>query len=595
MVSGSEVLSNTSVGGYTFRLRDVGGTAQIILSPATGDATFNGNVTLASAPTSGSHATTKTYVDTEISGITAADLSLGNVDNTSDANKPISTATQTALDAKAPLASPTFTGVPAGPTATAGTSSTQLATTAFVQAAMVAGTNTIDDLGDVDTTTTPPTAGQVLKWNAADAEWQPADDTDTTLSFASAALTGTPTAPTAAASTNTTQIATTAFVQQELPVAADFDVDHLITLSGVAAASDDLGTFTGSTITDNSTIRTALQELETAVDNKQASAADLTILSSMQTGGATALATLTSTEIGILDGATVTTLELNILDGVTATTTELNYVDGVTSAIQTQIDGKVSAASPALTGTPTAPTAAASTNTTQIATTAFVQQELPVAADFDVDHLITLSGVAAASDDLGTFTGSTIADNETIKGALQDLETEVENKVSAASPALTGTPTAPTAAAAANDSQIATTAFVQQELPVAADFDVDHLITLSGVAAASDDLGTFTGTVIADNETIKGALQDLETELEDKADLASPALTGTPTAPTASQGTNTTQVATTAFVQAELTATLLRTALGIGEYADDTAAGVGGLTTGELFYNTTDSAYVLKS
>jgi hypothetical protein len=35
-----------------------------------------------------------------------------------------------------------------------------------------------------------------------------------------------------------------------------------------------------------------------------------------------------------------------------------------------------------------------------------------------------------------------------------------------------------------------------------------------------------------------------------KADLASPALTGTPTAPTADPGTNTTQVATTAFVMA---------------------------------------------
>jgi len=39
--------------------------------------------------------------------------------------------------------------------------------------------------------------------------------------------------------------------------------------------------------------------------------------------------------------------------------------------------------------------------------------------------------------------------------------------------------------------------------------------------------------------------------LATKADLASPALTGNPTAPTASQGTNTTQIATTAFVQTE--------------------------------------------
>ena len=49
-------------------------------------------------------------------------------------------------------------------------------------------------------------------------------------------------------------------------------------------------------------------------------------------------------------------------------------------------------------------------------------------ASLDVDHLITLSGVSDASDNLGTFTGSTIADSETIKGALQDLETEVETK-----------------------------------------------------------------------------------------------------------------------------------------------------------------------
>jgi hypothetical protein len=43
-------------------------------------------------------------------GITKTDVGLANVDNTSDANKPVSTATQTALDLKANLANPTFTG-----------------------------------------------------------------------------------------------------------------------------------------------------------------------------------------------------------------------------------------------------------------------------------------------------------------------------------------------------------------------------------------------------------------------------------------------------------------------------------------------------
>jgi hypothetical protein len=63
-------------------------------------------------------------------------IGLGNVDNTSDANKPVSTATQTALNLKANLASPPLTGTPTAPTASAGTSTTQIATTAFVANAL---------------------------------------------------------------------------------------------------------------------------------------------------------------------------------------------------------------------------------------------------------------------------------------------------------------------------------------------------------------------------------------------------------------------------------------------------------------------------
>jgi len=111
-------------------------------------------------------------------------------------------------------------------------------------------------------------------------------------------------------------------------------------------------------------------------------------------------------------------------------------------------------------------------------------------ASLDVDHLITLSGVTDASDHLSTFTGSTISDNDTIKGALQDLETAVETKLNTSD-------------------------------HTKASLDVDHLITLSGVTDASDNLGTFTGSTIADSETIKGALQDLETSLELKATTSS--------------------------------------------------------------------------
>ena len=57
------------------------------------------------------------------------------------------------------------------------------------------------------------------------------------------------------------------------------------------------------------------------------------------------------------------------------TSTELGYVSGVTGAIQAQLNGKAPLVSPALTGTPTAPTAASGTNSTQIATTAFVKSQ----------------------------------------------------------------------------------------------------------------------------------------------------------------------------------------------------------------------------
>ena len=72
----------------------------------------------------------KTGVVTLVKG----DVGLGNVDNTSDVNKPVSTAQQNALNLKADIASPALTGTPTAPTAAVGANTTQLATTAFVQA-----------------------------------------------------------------------------------------------------------------------------------------------------------------------------------------------------------------------------------------------------------------------------------------------------------------------------------------------------------------------------------------------------------------------------------------------------------------------------
>lgn len=117
--------------------------------------------------------------------------------------------------------------------------------------------------------------------------------------------------------------------------------------------------------------------------------------------------------------------ELNILDGATLSTTELNYVDGVTSAIQTQLDAKAATASLATVATSGAYTDLSGTPT------------IPTASSLSVDDLITLSGVAEGSANLGTFTGTTIADNQTVKQALQSLETAVEGKQASITTVLT--------------------------------------------------------------------------------------------------------------------------------------------------------------
>jgi hypothetical protein len=105
-----------------------------------------------SALTMGLHMS-KTYDD--VANTITIDSTLTNVDNTSDANKPVSTATATALGLKAPLASPVLTGTPLAPTAVSTVNTTQIATTEFVQTAVAnlvnsapAALNTLKELSD---------------------------------------------------------------------------------------------------------------------------------------------------------------------------------------------------------------------------------------------------------------------------------------------------------------------------------------------------------------------------------------------------------------------------------------------------------------
>ncbi|AIA72763.1 putative bacteriophage tail fiber protein [Pectobacterium atrosepticum SCRI1043] len=130
-----------------------------------------------------------------------------------------------------------------------------------------------------------------------------------------------------------------------------------------------------------------------------------------------------------------------------------------------------------------------------------------------------------------------------------------------ASPALTGTPTAPTAAQTANSNQIATTAFVKAAITTLINGSPAALDTLQELANALGNDPDFRTTVL---NAIADAKADATNKLNahvstldahtQYAPKASPSFTGTPTAPTAATGSNDTQLATTAFVKVAIAA-----------------------------------------
>ena len=97
-------LSTSGVLTLTGALNANGGikcdTDKFTVADGTGDTSIAGTLTVSG---------TTTFTGT-VNGITKTMVGLGSVDNTSDAGKPISTATQSALDSKANLSGATFTG-----------------------------------------------------------------------------------------------------------------------------------------------------------------------------------------------------------------------------------------------------------------------------------------------------------------------------------------------------------------------------------------------------------------------------------------------------------------------------------------------------
>ncbi|EOU8119414.1 phage tail protein [Escherichia coli] len=155
-------------------------------------------------------------------------------------------------------------------------------------------------------------------------------------------------------------------------------------------------------------------------------------------------------------------------------------------------------ASPALTGTPTAPTAKAGNNSTQLANTAFVQEALVAVIGGAPATLDTLKEIATAINNDPNFSA-------TINKALA-------LKAPLASPAMTGTPTAPTAAQTVNNTQIATTEFVKSAIAALVASSPAALDTLNELAAALGNDPNFATTVtnaLAGKQPLDSTLTDL--------------------------------------------------------------------------------------
>ena len=138
--------------------------------------------------------------------------------------------------------------------------------------------------------------------------------------------------------------------------------------------------------------------------------------------------------------------------------------------------------SPTFTGTPKAPTPATGNNTTQVATTAFVQAALTALINDAPATLDTLKEIAVAINNDPKF-------STTINNALA-------LKAPLSSPALTGTPTAPTAAQSVNNTQIATTAFVKSAIAAMVGSAPAALDTLNELAAALGNDPNFATTML---------------------------------------------------------------------------------------------------
>ncbi|WP_228780124.1 hypothetical protein [Aquiflexum lacus] len=594
----STVTGNATVGGTM----DVTGATSLSTLETSGPATLN------SATVTGNSAVGGTLNVTGVTTLTAQPV-LSSLNASlpvfTDGSKGLVSNPITGTGNVVLSASPDLTGVPTAPTALAGTSSTQIATTAFVDAGLTAintlangkvylgnATNEATEVtitGDVTLSNTGVStigASRVVSSMIADGTIVTADLADgavTTAKILDGTIINADVSPTAA-------IAGT-------KIAPDFGAQNLTT-SGNATVGGTFGV-TGATttagITNTGNVSTGTSTVTgNATVGGTLGVTGVTSLSTLQTSGTATLNSATvpgNTAVGgTLNVTGVTTLTAQpVLSSLNASLPV--FTDGSKGLVSNPITGTgnvVLSDSPTLTGTPSAPTATAGTSTTQLATTAFVAAANATNAN--------LTGPITSVGNTTSVASQTGTGSRFVMDTAPTLVTPVLGVASATSINKL-TLTAPTTAATltlANNSTLATAGAFSQTLTATATTNVTlpttgTLATLAGaetltnktltapvltapvlgtpasgtltnatglpIATGVSGLGTNVAAFLAtpSSANLAAALTD-ETGTGSVVLSASPTLTGVPTAPTALAGTSSTQIATTAFVDAGLSA-----------------------------------------
>ena len=420
------------------------------------------------------------------------------------------------------------------------------------------GTKSVGNLSDVDITSVAPAAGELLAWDGS--SFVPSANLYTLLGEGTGdANLGTFNGDIIPDNTNVRaalqaietkieandQAAATASALTEV----DGNVNDLILLSGVSENESNLGTFSGSTIADNTTVYNALQTLELAVEAKAS-----TVTVNEIDGNVNDLISLT--------GAAENDLHLGTFDGTTIADnkTVKAALQALETALETEVTARGQALSDLVDGAPAAldtlnELAAALNDDSSAASTL---TGLINANETHIDNVVTLTGVAKDATSLASFNGATIGDNSTIKVALQALETAQEETDTNAddlvsltgvaenttvfSPTggdadFTGTTlsaadlTVKSALQALGTKADANAAAITSEASTRASADSTHTSDIStlqtqtgnqesalGVAVTATNLGSFTGGTINDNLSVKQALQALEAAVELRTD-----------------------------------------------------------------------------